>query len=46
MRMHVTSAFFDRKALAQRSYSIFKIAKGTKVSPRYKGGPKEAQNNK
>lgn len=48
MRMHVTSAFFDRtgKALAQRSYSIFKIAKDTKARPRYKGVPKEAQNNK
>ena len=47
LRIHVTSAFFDRtnKENLNKSYSIFKIAKDTKDRPRSKGVPKEACNN-
>ncbi|MEZ8028544.1 hypothetical protein [Enterovibrio norvegicus] len=46
LRMHVTSAFFDRegKKITNKSCSIFKIAKDTKDRPRNRGIPKETRN--
>lgn len=46
LRIHVTSAFFDRtgKEIANKAYSIFKIAMDTKKRPKSKGVPKEACN--
>jgi len=44
LRIHVTSAFFDRdnKNLPSKGYSIFKVALDTKKKPRRSGIPKEA----
>lgn len=46
LRIHVTSAFFDRKnkPILNKSYSVFKIAMDTKKRAKNKGIPKEACN--
>jgi hypothetical protein len=47
LRMHITTAFFDRteRVYNQRHYSIFKIAMDAKRRPRGKILPIEARNN-
>lgn len=44
LRIHVTSAFFDREAkgIDKKGYSIFKLAMDAKEKPRRKNIPKEA----